>query len=474
MATVSARRIDGDSVTLNGSAVEGLKAGLRGPLLFPGEDGYDAARTVWNAMIDRRPALAVRCAGVNDVKRAVDFARTHGLLTSVKGGGHNIAGSAVCDGGMLIDLSGMRSVRVDPGTRVAHVEPGATLGDFDSEAQAFGLATPLGINSTTGVAGLTLGGGFGWLSRRHGMTIDNLLAVDVVTADGRFVRANAQENADLFWALRGGGGNFGIVTRFEFRLHPLGPGVLSGLVVYSLSEAASALRQYRQFTRELGEETTVWTVLRKAPPLPFLPPEVHGTGVIAFALFHAGDTEAGRKAVEPVRHFGKVLGEFIGVQPYRSWQQTFDPLLTPGARNYWKSHNFADLGDGSIETTLRYVGDLPSPHCEIFFGQIGGATMRPAPDSAAYPHRDAMYVCNVHGRWDTPAEDRNGMEWARGFFRDTAPHATGGVYVNFLTEDEPDRIRAAYGTNYQRLAEAKKRYDPQNLFRTNQNIRPAP
>jgi FAD/FMN-containing dehydrogenase len=474
MTTVSIRRSDGDSVTLDSSAIESLKAELRGPLLFPGDDGYDTARTVWNAMIDRRPALAVHCAGVNDVKRAVDFARAHGLLTSVKGGGHNIAGSAVCDGGLLIDLSGMRSVRVDPAARVAHVEPGATLGDFDSEAQAFGLATPLGINSTTGVAGLTLGGGFGWFSRKHGMTIDNLLAVDVITADGRFVRANGRENTDLFWALRGGGGNFGIVTRFEFQLHPLGPGVLTGLVVYPLKEAASALKQYRQFAKEQSDETAVWAVLRKAPPLPFLPPEVHGTEIIAFALFHAGDTEAGRKAVEPVRHFGKALGEFIGVQPYRSWQQTFDPLLTPGARNYWKSHNFADLDDGAIETTVKYIGNLPSPHCEIFFGQIGGATRRPSPDSAAYPHRDAMYVCNVHGRWDTPAEDRKGMEWARGFFRDTAPYATGGVYVNFLTEDESDRVKAAYGPNYHKLAEIKKKYDPQNLFRVNQNIRPVP
>src|SRR5512141_1032274 len=268
MAKMSIRRNDEDSIMFDGSDIASLKAGLRGSLLFPGDDGYDTARTVWNAMIDRRPAVAVHCAGVSDIKRAVDFARAHGLMPSIKGGGHNIAGSAVCDGGLLIDLSGMRSVRVDPEAHVAHVGPGATLGDFDTEAQAFGLATPLGINSTTGVAGLTLGGGFGWLSRRHGMTIDNLLAVDVVTADGRFVRADAQENADLFWALRGGGGNFGIVTRFEFRLHPLGPGVLSGLVVYPLSEAASALRQYRKYARELGEETAVWAVLRKAPPLP--------------------------------------------------------------------------------------------------------------------------------------------------------------------------------------------------------------
>jgi FAD/FMN-containing dehydrogenase len=446
MTTVSIRRGDGDSVTLDGSAIESLKAGLRGPLLLPGTDGYDESRTVWNAMIDRRPALAVRCAGVNDVKRAVDFARAHGLLTSVKGGGHNIAGSAVCDGGFLIDLSGMRSVRVDPAARVAHVEPGATLGDFDSEAQAFGLATPLGINSTTGVAGLTLGGGF--------------------------VRADVHENADLFWALRGGGGNFGVVTRFEFRLHPLGPGVLSGLVVYPLEEAASALARYRQFAKGQSDETTVWTVLRKAPPLPFLPPEAHGAGIIAFAVFHAGDPEAGRKAIEPVRHFGTLLGEHIGVQPYRSWQQAFDPLLAPGARNYWKSHNFTDLSDEAIEVVVRYVRNLPSPHSEIFFGQIGGATMRPAADSAAYPHRDAMYVCNVHGRWETPAEDRKGIEWARGFFRDMAQYATGGVYVNFLTDDESERVKAAYGPNYRRLEEIKKKYDPGNLFRVNQNIRP--
>jgi FAD/FMN-containing dehydrogenase len=474
MATVNMRRIDGESMMLEGSVIESLKADLRGSLFFPGEDGYEKARTVWNAMIDRRPALVVHCAGVKDIKHAVDFTRIHGLLTSIKGGGHNIAGSAVCDGGLLIDLSGMRSVRIDPGTRVAHVEPGATLGDFDAEAQAFGLATPLGINSTTGVAGLALGGGFGWFSRKHGMTIDNLVAVDVITADGRFLRADGRENADLFWAMRGGSGNFGIVTRFEFRLHPLGPGVLTGLVVYPLDEAASALKQYREFAKELSDETTVWTVLRKAPPLPFLPPEVHGTEIIAFALFHAGDPEAGRKVLEPVRHFGKALGEFIGVQPYRSWQQAFDPLLTPGARNYWKSHNFADLSDGAIDTTIRYIGNLPSPDCEIFFGQIGGATMRPPADSAAYPHRNAMFVCNVHGRWDTPAEDRNGMEWARGFFRDTAPHATGGVYVNFLTDDESERVKAAYGANYQRLAEIKKKYDPQNLFRMNQNIRPTP
>jgi len=472
MSSINIVRGTGDSVTIDSTVLDQLKSSLRGALLLPGEDGYDKSRTVWNAMIDRRPALVVRCTGVADVQQAVGFAQKHGILTAVKGGGHNIAGSAVCDGGLLIDLSNLRSVRVDPVARVAHVEPGATLADFDHECQAFGLATPVGINSTTGIAGLTLGAGFGWLSRKYGMTIDNLLAADVVTADGRMLRADPKENADLFWAIRGGGGNFGVVTRFEFKLHPVGPNVLAGLVVYPFKEAASVLKQYRAFCAKLGEDTSVWTVLRKAPPLPFLPPAVHGTEVVVFACLHAGDPESGKQAIEPVRHFGTVLGEHIGVMPYKAWQQAFDPLLTPGVRNYWKSHNFAELGDGAIDVAIKYVGSLPSPHCEIFFGLIGGATTRPARDAMAYSHRNAIWVCNVHGRWETAAEDKRVIEWARGFFREAAPFATGGVYVNFLTDDEADRIKAAYGPGYDRLAAAKQKYDPQNLFRVNQNIRP--
>lgn len=473
MKAVKVKRADGDQVTIDGAVIDSLKASLRGSLLFPGDDGYDVSRTVWNAMIDRRPALVARCTGVSDIRQAVTFAGTYGLLTAVKGGGHNIAGNAVCDDGLLIDLSNMRSIRIDPAARIAHVEPGATLGDFDAEAQAFGLATPLGINSTTGVAGLTLGAGFGWFSRKHGMTIDNLLSVDVVLADGRFVRADEKENSDLFWAIRGGSGNFGVVTRFEFKLHRLGPEVLSGLVVYPLKEAASALKKYHEYGKKLGDETTVWTVLRKAPPLPFLPSDVHGKEIIAFAVFHAGNPDEGRKAINPVLKFGNPIGEHIGVQPYRNWQKAFDPLLTPGARNYWKSHNFANMPDALIDVTIKYVSTLPSPQCEIFFGQIGGATMRVAPDATAYAHRDALYVCNVHGRWDSPSEDKKCIEWARGFFRDSAPYATGGVYVNFLTDDESDRINNAYGPGIERLAAIKKKYDPRNLFRMNQNIRPA-
>ncbi len=463
----------GGNVTIDSAAIETLQSSLRGELLFPGDNGYDNSRTVWNAMIDRRPAVVIRCAGVADIRRAVTFANEHGLLTAVKGGGHNIAGNAVCDGGLLIDLSNMRAVSVDSETRTAHVEPGATLRDFDHECQAVGLATPVGINSTTGIAGLTLGGGFGWLSRRYGMTVDNLRAVDVLVADGRLLRASEKENSDLFWAIRGGGGNFGIVTRFEFQLHPVGPNLLSGLVVYALEDAASVLKQYREYSKKLGDETAVWTVLRKAPPLPFLPANVHGTDIIALAVCHCGDPDRGMEAIDPVRRFGPVLGEHIGVQPFTAWQQAFDPLLTPGARNYWKSHNFAELPDGLIDVTLKYIKSLPSSQCEIFFGAIGCATTRPLPEAMAYSHRNALWVCNVHGRWDNEAEDKKCMEWARGFFRESAPFATGGVYVNFLTNDESDRIKAAYGPGYDRMCAVKKKYDPRNLFRVNQNILPS-
>jgi len=473
MSAINVKKLDGGSVSIDSAALDSLKSSLRGKVLLPGDEGYDQSRTIWNAMIDRRPALVVRCAGVSDIQQAVLFAREHSLLTAIKGGGHNIAGNAVCDGGLLIDLSGMRSVRIDPKAKIGHVEPGATLGDFDHEAQAFGLATPTGINSTTGVAGLTLGGGFGWLSRKHGMTVDNLLAMDVVTANGKLIRASKKENPDLFWALRGGSGNFGIVTRFEFKLYPLGPEVLTGLVVYSLKDAPSALKQYDKYVKKLGGDTSVWVVLRKAPPLPFLPPEVHGKEVIIFAAFHAGDPKKGKKAIEPIRKFGAVLGEFIGVQPYKNWQGAFDPLLAPGARNYWKSHNFTEIRDGAIDVTVKYVSKLPSPQCEIFFGLIGAATTRPAKSAMAYSHRDAIYVCNVHGRWENAADDKKCIEWARGFFKDAAPFATGGVYVNFLTEEETDRLRAAYGPGYNRLVKVKKKYDPQNLFRMNQNIAPA-
>jgi len=460
-------------VKLQSTKIDAFKGKFRGEVVSPGDEAYDDARKIWNAMIDKHPALIVRCTTTSDVVLAVNFARDNGLLLAVRGGGHNIAGSAMCDDGIVIDLSQMKAASVDPAARRVTIEGGATLADLDASTQAHGLATPLGINSTTGVAGLTLGGGFGWLSRKHGMTIDNLESAEVVTAAGEVVRASNTEHPDLFWALRGGSGNFGVVTHFEFRLHPVGPDVLSGLIVYPISAAKSVLRQYREFLAQAPDALSVWAVLRQAPPLPFLPEEVHGTGMIALALLYAGDPKLGEPLIDPLREFATPLGEHVGVQPYIAWQQAFDPLLTPGARNYWKSHNFSTLQDGLFDAVIESIENLPSPQCEIFFGAIGGATTRPAPESAAYAHRDAQFVMNVHGRWQEQADDERCIGWAREFFKASAPFASGGVYVNFLTADEGDRVRSAYGPNYDRLAQVKRTYDPDNLFRMNQNIQPA-
>jgi FAD/FMN-containing dehydrogenase len=423
-------------------------------------------------MIDRRPGAVVRCGGASDVMRAVRLARDNGLLVAVRGGGHNISGSAVCEGGLLIDLSPMRSVRVDPNKRTARVEPGVTLGEFDKEAQAFGLATPLGINSTTGVAGLTLGGGFGWLSRKFGFTVDNLISADVVTADGALVQASAVENPDLFWAIRGGGGNFGVVTSFEFKLHPVGPNVASGLIVHPFARARELLAGYREVAAAAPDELTVWVVLRKAPPLPFLPAEVHGKEILVFAVCYAGEPANAEKTLAPLRALGEPIADVIGIQPYAAWQTAFDPLLTPGAFNYWKSHNFTALSDGLLDTLVDYVGTLPTEECEIFIGQVGGASSRIGADATAYPHRDANFVMNVHTRWRQRGDEQTAIKWAREFFAATAPHATGGVYVNFMPDDETERVPGAYGSNYARLAALKAKYDPGNLFRLNQNVQP--
>ncbi len=417
--------------------------------------------------------MVARCTSPADVVHALNFVHQHNAPFSIRGGGHNIAGNAVCDEGVMIDLSPMKKVDIDQQYQQGHVEPGCTLAEFDTAAQAYGLATPLGINSTTGVAGLTLGGGFGWLSRKYGLTVDNLLGVDIVTADGQQLHASESENADLFWGLRGGGGNFGIVTRFTFQLHPVGPNVLCGLIVFPFEQAKSVITQFARFTETMPDELNVWMVTRKAPPLPFLPEEVHGKEIVAFALCYAGDPVEGEKLIEPLRGFGTAYGEHIGVQPYTDWQQAFDPLLTPGARNYWKSHNFLTLDEGVIDTIIDYASALPSSQCEIFIATLGGQASRIAPEAMAYSSRDAQYVLNVHARWETAADDARCITWARDFFARSQPFASGGAYVNFLTEDETDRIAFAYGASYERLVAIKEQYDPENLFRINQNIRPA-
>lgn len=472
MTDMTIMTLTGGEKSIDPAAMEVLGAGLRGAALDRNMAGYDEARAIWNGMIDRKPGLIVRCAGAADVVNAVRFARDHGLLVAVRGGGHNIAGNAVCDGGLMIDLSPMKSVRVDPASQRAWVEPGATLADVDKETQAFGLALPTGINSTTGIAGLTLGGGFGWITRKFGLTIDNLVSADVVTADGELVRASATENPDLFWALRGGGGNFGIVTAFEFQLHEFGPQVVAGLVVHPFEEAETVLREYRQAIEDAPDELTCWVVMRQAPPLPFLPAEWHGREVLVLAMCYAGDMEDAGQATATLRGIGNPIADVVGPVPFTAWQQAFDPLLTPGARNYWKSHDLTELSDGAIEALIKAIRNLPGPECEIFIGHVGGAAGRIAADSTAFPQRNSHFVMNVHARWREPEMDERCIAWARSVFEDVRPYAVGTAYVNFMPEDEADRVEPAYGANYQRLAEIKQRYDPMNLFRMNQNVRP--
>lgn len=403
--------------TLLNETINKLKTHVKGHVVLPDDPNYDEVREIWNAMIDRHPAVIVQCAEADDVSHVIAFARENKLEISIRGAGHNIAGNAVCDNGVMIDLSTMKHVRVDAQKGRASVEPGATLGDFDQAAQVHGLATPVGINSTTGIAGLTLGGGFGWLTRQYGLTIDNLISADVITADGNKIRTSENENADLFWAIRGGGGNFGIITEFEFNLHPVGPEILAGLIVFPFSQAQQVLTQYRKFAESAPEELNVWVVLRKAPPLPFLPENVHGKEVVVLPVFYAGDVVEGEKLIEPLHRFGDAYGEHIGVQPYVEWQQAFDPLLTRGARNYWKSHNFTELRDGALDAIVEFAGKLPSSQCEIFIGLIAGAANRVSADATAYRHRDAKFVLNVHGRWDEVADDERGIAWAREFFK---------------------------------------------------------
>ncbi len=451
---------------------EKLGALIKGNVVVPDNPGYEQARQIWNAMIDRRPAMMVQCADADDVAPAIDFARRNRLELSIRGGGHNIAGSSLSDRGLTIDFSKMKGVRVDAGKRRAFVQPGATLADLDEATIAHGLATPVGINSTTGIAGLTLGGGFGWLTRKYGMTIDNLVAVDMITVDGKKVRASKTENEDLFWAIRGGGGNFGVITQFEFQLFPVGPEIFAGLMVFPFSQAKQILKSYREFVNSAPEDLNVWALLRKAPPLPFLPENVHGKEVVVLPIFYCGPMSEAERLIAPLRDFGAAHGEHLGPQPYVQWQKAFDPLLTPGARNYWKSHNFTELADGALDPIIEFAGKLPSSQCEIFVGLIAGAPNRIAPDAMAYGHRDAKFVLNVHGRWDEAKDDRKCIDWARDFFKASAPYASAGAYVNFMTAEESDRVASAYGANYARLVEVKRKYDPDNVFHLNQNIKP--
>ncbi|WP_256300892.1 FAD-binding oxidoreductase [Haloarchaeobius salinus] len=452
--------------------IEELERSLRGQLLLPDDDGYHEARQVWNAMIDRRPALVVQCAGPADVQAAVNYARETDQLVSVKSGGHNIAGTAVGEDAVMLDLSGMNSVRVDPDARTVRVEPGAVLNELDHETQAHGLAVPVGYNSTTGIAGLALGGGFGWLSRTYGLTCDNLLSADVVTAAGELVHASAEENEDLFWGLRGGGGNFGVVTSFEFQLHEVGPELLAGLLVHPFEDTQSVLTAYREFVADAPDEATVWFVIRDAPPLEFLPEEWHGERVLILAACYAGDMSDGERVLQPLRDIGDPIADVVGPHRYTEWQQAFDPLGSEGVRNYWKSHNFEALTDEIIETYVEYGERLPSADSEIACAQLGGAINDVDVAATAYPHRNAKFLMNLHTRWEDRERDDECIEWTREFHEAMTPHATGGVYVNFLPETD-GAAQAAYRENYERMVDLKTTWDPENRFRLNHNVEPA-
>ncbi len=469
----SINTLNGQTITVTQEQIDALSASLRGGVYSEGDALYDESRTIWNAMVDRKPGLVIRAMGASDVQNAVNFARDNGLLMSVRSGGHQIAGHAVADGALLLDLSQMQSVHVDPKSKTARVEPGASLGDVDTETQAHGLALPVGINSTTGIAGLTLGGGFGWITRKFGMTIDNLVSADVITADGQQRRASASENSDLFWAICGGGGNFGVVTSFEFNLHAVGPEVMAGLIVHPLEAAPELLQSFNKIADTAPDELTVWVVMRLAPPLPFLPEDWHGKPVLVFAACYSGDMAEGEAAMSELRALGEPIVDVIGPSPFVGWQAAFDPLLTPGMRNYWKSHDFDSLPKAAVTTLLSAIENIPDPNSEVFIAHVGGAMARVPQTATAYPQRSAHFIMNVHTRWADASGDEACIGWARKLFDDTAQYSTGSVYVNFMPDDEVERVGGAYGANMDRLRIVKGKYDPDNFFRLNHNITPS-
>jgi FAD/FMN-containing dehydrogenase len=462
----------GDRVAFDATSFAAMRARLQGTTLEPGDAGYDAARSIWNGMIRRHPALIVRCDSAADVAHAVRFVRENDLVFSVRSGGHNIAGTSLCDGGVVIDLSGLKGVHVDARTGRVRVEAGCTLGDVDRETQRHGLAVPTGIVSETGIAGLTVGGGFGWLTRKHGYTSDNLLSADVVLADGSTVSASADENADLFWGIRGGGGNFAIVTSFEFQAYPLGPDVVAGMVVWPIEQAPEVMAFYRSFSATLPEDAGSLLVIRPAPPAPFLPPEAHGKLIVGIAGMYAGPIDEGERVFAPVRAFGRPLGGGIVPKPFTAHQTMFDAGQPKGRRYYWKSEYLEALSGDTDRILLTHGRLIESPHTAILCFQLGGAMARVPEDASAAGHRKAGFVVNVAGAWDDPAETERHTAWVRSCWEELRPHSTG-TYVNFLTqEDGDDRVRAAYGANYDRLAALKARFDPDNVLRANQNIAP--
>jgi FAD/FMN-containing dehydrogenase len=462
---MSAELAAGSAPVIDQELIETLGASLSGPLLRPGDDGYETARELFNAMIDRRPALIARCTAPGDVVKAVRFAREQGLVVSVRGGGHNVTGNAVCDGGLMIDLSLMKGIRVDPAARTVRAQAGLTWREFDRECQAFGLATTGGAISSTGIAGLTLGGGFGWLGRSYGLACDNLISADVVLADGTIVTASAEEHADLFWGLRGGGGNFGVVTSFEYRLHPVGP-ILGGLLLYPLDRATEVLRVFRDFNASAPDASSVFAGLMTTP---------EGAQVLALIVCYNGPIEQGEALLQPLRERTAPMADLLGPMPYEQMQTLLDEGFPFGLQNYWKSEFLRGLPDEAIDQLIERFAATPSPLSAVVLEQFGGAYRRVAPDATAFGHRDWDYNLLIMSRWTDPADADRNIRWARELWDAMQPFAAGAVYVNYLEggQEGANRIRAAYGANYDRLVALKDRYDPTNFFRFNQNIRPS-
>ena len=461
-------------ITLPEDTIRKFKESLRGELILSDDAGYDDARSIWNAMIDRRPALIVRCLGVADVVTCVNFARERGLILSIKGGGHNISGLAVCEGGLMLDMSRMRGVWVDPTTRTARAQAGCLLGDVDRETQVHGLAGVLGFISNTGIAGLTVGGGFGYLTRRFGWTSDNLLSMEVVTADGRVVRASERENADLFWGLRGGGGNFGVVTGFEYKLYPVGPDVMAGAIAWRAEYAGKVLEMLRTLMEQAPPELVCVAGLRIAPPAPWLSKDIHGKPIVALFVCHTGQLTEGEKLVAPIKAFGTPVGDIVQRRPYVSQQSLLDATQPKGRRYYWKSEYLPKLQPELLAKTIRHAEAIVSPHSAILLFPLDGALNRLPEDHSSVGNRDTAWVLNIAASWEKAEEDKTNIEWARAAWRDMRSFSTGGTYVNFLTEEEGDeRIHAAYGNNYERLVEVKSKWDPGNLFSMNKNIVPS-
>jgi FAD/FMN-containing dehydrogenase len=457
---------------LGEAAVAGLRGVVQGSLVLPGDAGYDEARSVWNGMIDRRPTLIVRCAGKDDVIAAVDFARSKGLEVAVRGGGHNVAGNATCEGGMVIDLSPMKGASVDPDARTVRAQGGLTWGEFDKATQEFGLATTGGLVTTTGVAGFTLGGGVGWLMRKHGLACDNMIGAEVVTADGQIVLASESENAELLWGLRGGGGNFGVVTEFEFRLHPVSQ-VLGGLLAWPAEAARDVLRFWRSWVADTPDELCTLAVFLYAPPEPFIPAEMHGAPIVAIACFHLDPEGSAEPDVGALRALQPAI-DVLGPMPYTAMQGMFDAGAPRGSRNYWRSGYVNELSDEAIDTILSFTSGIPAPMGQLHIHQLGGAMSRVPPGATAFGNRGAGFLMNFVGLWLDPAEDEPNSAWVRASSDAIEPYGTGARYVNFLADEGESAVRSAYeAETFARLQNLKSRYDPTNFFHLNQNIKPA-